>query len=53
MKNELILARYTGQRKRGAAQRLRAILEEFGLLALLDTRFTLPEDNQQDNAMPA
>jgi hypothetical protein len=53
MKNELILARYTGQRKRAAAQRLRAILEEFGLLALLDTRFTLPEDNQQDNAMPA
>jgi hypothetical protein len=49
MKNELILARYTGQRKRAAAQRLRAILEEFGLLALLDTRFTLPEDNQQDN----
>jgi hypothetical protein len=51
MKNELILARYTGQRKRAAAQRLRAILEEFGLLALLDTRFTLPEDNQQDNAV--
>ncbi|MBX9817694.1 MAG: SAM-dependent methyltransferase [Burkholderiaceae bacterium] len=52
MKNELILARYTGQRKRAAAQRLRAILEEFGLLALLDTRFTLPEDNVQDNALP-
>ncbi|OYQ39279.1 SAM-dependent methyltransferase [Rhodoferax sp. TH121] len=45
MKNELILARYTGQRKRSAAQRLRAILEEFGLLALLDTRFTLPVEN--------
>ncbi|MDZ7919011.1 SAM-dependent methyltransferase [Rhodoferax sp.] len=53
MKNELILARYTGQRKRAAAQRLRAILEEFGLLALLDTRFTLPADNAQDNALPA
>jgi hypothetical protein len=51
MKNELILARYTGQRKRAAGQRLRAILEEFGLLALLDTRFTLPEDNQHDNAV--
>ncbi|HCX80859.1 MAG: SAM-dependent methyltransferase [Curvibacter sp. RIFCSPHIGHO2_12_FULL_63_18] len=49
MKNELILARYTGQRKRASAQRLRAILEEFGLQALLDTRFTLPEDNVQDN----
>ena len=53
MKNELILARYTGQRKRAAAQRLRAILEEFGLLALLDTRFTLPADNSIDNALSA
>jgi len=52
MKNELILARYTGQRKRAAAQRLRAILQEFGLNDLLDTRFTLPEDNT-DNAIPA
>jgi hypothetical protein len=43
MKNELILARYTGQKKRAAAQRLRAILEEFGLSSLLDTRFRLPE----------
>ncbi|APW43942.1 class I SAM-dependent methyltransferase [Rhodoferax saidenbachensis] len=53
MKNELILARYTGQRKRGSAERLRAILQEFGLLTLLDTRFTLPEDNGVDNAIPA
>ena len=51
MKNELILARYTGQRKRAAAQRLRSILEEFGLSALLDTRFTLPDDNRHDNAL--
>jgi len=29
MKNELILARYTGQKKRAAAERLRAILGEF------------------------
>lgn len=49
MKNELILARYTGQRKRASAQRLEAILKEFGLLALLDTRFTLPSDNAKDN----
>jgi hypothetical protein len=49
MKNELILARYTGQHKRASAQRLRAILKEFGLLELLDTRFTLPSDNAQDN----
>jgi len=49
MKNELILARYTGQHKRASAQRLQAILKEFGLLELLDTRFTLPSDNAQDN----
>lgn len=30
MKNELILARYTGQKKRSARERLAAILEEFG-----------------------
>ncbi len=40
MKNELILARYTGQRKQAAAQRLVKILEEFGIEDLLDTRFT-------------
>jgi hypothetical protein len=39
MKNELILARRTGQKKRAAAQRLVAILEEFGLSALLPVRF--------------
>ena len=53
MKNELILARYTGQRKRAAAQRLQAVLKECGLETLLDTRFTLPRDNIDDNAMPA
>jgi hypothetical protein len=45
MKNELIIARYTGQKKRAAAQRLRALLQEFGLSSLLDTRFTLPAEN--------
>lgn len=43
MKNELIIAKYTGQKKRSAAERLRAILTEFGLDALGDTRFHLPE----------
>jgi len=43
LKNELIIARYTGQRKKAAAQRLQAILEEFGLTSLLQTRFRLPE----------
>lgn len=42
LKNELILARYTGQRKRAAAQRLQDILAQFGLEALLQTRFRLP-----------
>lgn len=40
MKNELILARWTGQRRRSAGERLRAILSEFGLEALEETRFT-------------
>lgn len=39
MKNELILARYTGQKKRSAAERLRAMLDEFGLETLLPVRF--------------
>lgn len=43
MKNELIIAKYTGQKKRSAADRLRAILEQFGLAELLATRFKLPQ----------
>ncbi|WP_082448472.1 SAM-dependent methyltransferase [Xylophilus sp. Leaf220] len=39
MKNELIVARWTGQKKRSAAKRLHAILEQFGLQALAETRF--------------
>ena len=45
MKNELIIARYTGQKKRAAAQRLRALLQEFGLTSLLDSRFVLPAEH--------
>ncbi len=41
MKNELIIARYTGQRKHSAAERLRAILVEFGLEQSLGARFGL------------
>ncbi len=45
MKNELIMARHTGHKKAASAQRLRALLEEFGLNELLHTRFTaLPEN---------
>ncbi len=39
MKNELIIARYTGQKKRSAAERLQSLLAEFGLSVLLETRF--------------
>jgi len=52
MKNELILARYTGQRKRTAAERLAEILKEFGIETLLDTRFTGIKDNIADDRMP-
>lgn len=42
MKNELIIARYTGQKKRSAAQRLRELLEQFGLQTALAHRYPLP-----------
>ena len=41
MKNELIIARYTGQKKRSAAERLHSLLDEFGLGELKATRFRL------------
>jgi hypothetical protein len=45
MKNELIIARHTGQRKHAAGQRLQALLQEFGLDELLQTRFRLPAES--------
>ncbi len=42
MKNELIIARHTGQRQAAAAARLRELLAQFGLESLLQTRFRLP-----------
>jgi hypothetical protein len=39
MKNELILARFTGHRKHSAGQRLKALLVEFALEPLLATRY--------------
>jgi len=39
LKNELILARWTGQQKRAAAERLRALLAEFGLDSLAERRY--------------
>ena len=41
MKNELILVKYTGQKKRSAAERLQALLQEFGLEGLLAQRYPL------------
>lgn len=41
LKNELIIARYTGQKKRSAVERLQAILHEFGLADLAQQRFPL------------
>ena len=42
MKNELIIARHTGQRKASAATRLAELLDQFGLSSLAETRFKLP-----------
>ena len=39
LKNELIIARWTGHKKRSAGGRLRALLGEFGLLSLLPLRY--------------
>ncbi len=39
LKNELIIARFSGHRKRSAGERLRALLHEFGLGALLPLRY--------------
>ncbi len=41
MKNELILAKYTGQKKRSSAERLQALLQEFGLQDLAAVRFKI------------
>ena len=41
MKNELIIAKYNGQKKRSAAERLRSILREFGLEQAMGARFGL------------
>ena len=42
MKNELIIAKHTGNKKRSAAERLQQVLAEFGLSELLQSRFVLP-----------
>jgi hypothetical protein len=42
LKNELIIARHTGQSNPAAARRLVALLDTFGLMSLQETRFPLP-----------
>jgi hypothetical protein len=41
MKNELILAKYTGQKKRTSSERLLALLQEFGVAELMGGRYPL------------
>ena len=41
MKNELILAKYTGQKKRASGDRLVALLQEFGVADLMGGRYPL------------
>jgi hypothetical protein len=41
MKNELILAKYTGQKKRAAGERLLALLQEFWVQGLMAGRYPL------------
>lgn len=52
LKNELIVARYTGQKKRSAAERGRAILAAFGLEAVLGARFGLQAGDGEGQAAP-
>lgn len=42
LKNELIIARHSGHRRHSSAQRLQALLAQFGLETLLEHRFRLP-----------
>ncbi|WP_240467070.1 SAM-dependent methyltransferase [Comamonas sp. lk] len=47
MKNELIVARYTGHKKRASAERLHQLLAEFGLSGLAALRYPhLPAETQ-------
>ena len=41
IKNELILAKYTGQKKRASGERLLVLLQEFGVEGLMGSRYPL------------
>jgi len=43
MKNELIIARHTGHKRRAPAERMKELLAQFGLQELVHTRYRLPE----------
>ena len=47
MKNELIIARYTGHKKRSAATRLQALLHEFGVEQSMGGRFGVTASSEQ------
>lgn len=49
MKNELIIAKYTGRKNRAAGQRLMDILAQFGLTEMVHNRFTRLAHNNLDN----
>lgn len=53
MKNELIIARYSGQKKRSSAERLQAILAEFGLEQALASRFGLKPTDEVGQGLSA
>jgi Methyltransferase domain len=51
MKNELILAKFTGQNKRSAGERLHALLHVFGAQELLSRRYPLLQGNGHASPM--
>lgn len=51
MKNELIIAKFTGRQNKAAMHRLWELLGQFGLSDMVHTRFTYLAQNQSDNQM--
>lgn len=49
MKNELIVAKYTGRKNKEAMHRLLELLAQFGLSEMVHTRFTHLSQNKPDN----
>lgn len=49
MKNELIVAKYTGRKNKAAATRLLELLDQFGLSDMVHARFTQLAQNSPDN----